>query len=583
MIKSGLMKKLLLFLLLTLIVNALLTTGVFTFTSRNIFANIKAKEMIPRAETISNLWSQLLRGEITQREFNLFTNIVLDRSMWDSSVHVYLGEDLGWLAHKDLNMDPNAINVLSAYLPDILDSKLSMLVTTAKELGIVVGSPIFGLDAEIVGVVFLTKPLNEVNAALSGLNVALIISVVLVFLVMVLPGYFGSRSFTRPLLQMAKAAHAMEQGDFTVRAEENNRDEVGRLGKSLNELSKALSHTIGDLMLERNRLQNVLDGLQEGIVAVDSEGKATHCNPAALRLLGEQNGDAHRAVELLQEWWPGFGAGEGETVICISPGEESNVQLQLTVTDIIAYDGQRAGSVAVLQDVTEQMRLEQTRRDYVANVSHELRTPIASIRSLADTLNDGLLKNDEDKRRYYGYILRESMRLSRLIDDLLELSRLQSGGVAITRRRFSVSMLLRELAQRFEIIAGDSGLNFVLDMPEQELFAFSNEDRIEQVLVAMLDNAVKYAADDGEVTLRAQREEAFLLVSVCNTGRIDGAHLPHLFERFYKADSSHSGEGTGLGLAIAQEIMLLLEERIWAENCNGEACFRFTLHDGDCL
>lgn len=576
--KSGLMKKLLLFLLLTLIVNALLTTGVFTFTSRNIFANIKAEELIPRAETISNLWSQLLRGEISQRDFNFFTNLILDRSMWDASVHVYLGEEIGWLAHKDLIMDPNATGILSAYLPELLNGNAPMLVTTMEELGIVIGNPVFGVDAEIVGVVFLTKPLNEVNAALSGLNVALIISVIMVFLVMIVPGYFGSRSFTRPLLQMAKAAHAMEKGDFTVRAQENDRDEIGRLGKSLNELSKALSHTIGDLMLERNRLQNVLDGLYEGIVAVDSKGHATHCNPAALRLLGEQNGDAQRAVALLQALWPGFDVAEAVSVRARTV-EENGMQLQLTVTDIIAYDGQRAGAVAVLQDVTEQMRLEQTRRDYVANVSHELRTPIASIRSLADTLNDGLVKNEQDKCRYYGYILRESMRLSRLIDDLLELSRLQSGGVAIIRRRFSLSALMQELTQRFEIIAGDSGLHVALDMPEQELFIVSNEDRVEQVLVAMLDNAVKYAADDGTITLRVQKQEGALLISVCNTGEITAAHLPHLFERFYKADVSHSGEGTGLGLAIAQEIMLLLGERIWAENCGGEACFRFTLHE----
>lgn len=579
--KGGLLKKLLVFLLLILIVNALLTAGVFNFTSRNVFANMKAEEMIPRADSIRKLWSQLLRGEITQREFTLFTELVLDRSMWDSSVHVYLAEDgVGWLAYAELEMDPQATGVLSGYLPDILENRRQQIVTTSDVLGIVVGMPVYGVDGEVLGAVFLTKPLNEVHTALRGLNMALQISIVLIFLVLLFPVYLGTRSMTRPLTQMSLAAQAMAKGDFTVRAMENETDEVGQLGKSLNELSEALSQTIGALMLERNRLRNVLDGLAEGVVAVDSEGSATHCNPAALRLLGEHGESAARAVGLLRQLWPEFDTSdEGQGTVRIKTVEANGLQLQITATDLYTYDGKRAGAVAAIQDVTEQVRLEQTRRDYVANVSHELRTPISSIRSLADALNDGLVKKEEDKTRYYGYILRESMRLSRLIDDLLELSRLQSGGVALTKYPFDLTELLHELAERFAVIAGDSGLSFALEMPEEEMIVNSNEDRVEQVLVALLDNAVKYAADEGSIILSAQREEDHLLISVCNTGQIDEAHIAHLFERFYKADQSHSGSGTGLGLSIANEIMTLLGERIWAENCDGGACFRFTLHD----
>lgn len=598
--KSGLLKKLLLFMLLTLIVNALLTTGVFTFTSRNVFANMKAREMVPRAESISTLWSQLLLGEISEQDFTWFTAAVLDRSMWDSSVFVYLAESEEWLTHKDLRSDPQIFNVLQGFLPELLNNQRTLLQTTTDQAGIVIGKPIYGVDAEILGVVFLTKPLNEVNAALSGLNAALIISLLIIFAVMLPTSYFGSRSLTNPLMKMSEAAKAMAKGDFSVRADAHGRDEVGQLGQSLNELSDALSHTIGALMLERNRLQNVLDGLFEGIVAVDSDGAATHCNPAALRLLGVDTPSAYLAVERLRTLWPNLFLGdEDEEALPGVPAQEENaaekmarqravgpacrtveangMQLQITVSAVIAYDGKIAGAVAVIQDVTEQMRLEQTRRDYVANVSHELRTPIASIRSLADTLNDGMVKKEEDRQRYYGYILRESMRLSRLIDDLLELSRLQSGGVALTRRSFSLNALLLELAERFEVIAGDSGLSFALDLPPGEYHAYSNEDRVEQVLIALLDNAVKYAADEGRITLRLQQQEDGLLLSVCNTGEIDGMHLPYLFDRFYKADASHSGEGTGLGLAIAREVMTLLGERIWAENCDGEACFRMTV------
>ena len=468
---------------------------------------------------------------------------------------------------------------MTTYVADMLSGNTEIVVTSSAELGLIVGTPVYGVDASIEGAVFLTKPLMEVNAALDGMNTALFISVIAAFCILLPFAYLGTRSITKPLLQMSLAARAMAQGDFSVRADEVRRDEVGQVGKALNELSSALSHTIGDLMLERNRLRNVLDGLREGIVALDCAGSVTHCNPAASQLIGSELADPQSALIRLRALWPeidtAIESGTGGTYIVACGG----AQLKLTLSHIAGQGDSRAGAVTLIQDVTEEVRLEQTRRDYVANVSHELRTPISSIRSLADALNDGLVKREEDKSRYYGYILRESMRLSRLINDLLELSRLQSGGVALERRAFKLHPLLLEMAERFEAAAEDSGLRFAVELPAEEPTVFSNEDRVEQVLVALLDNAVKYAADDGLVTLTVKREDGVFIISVCNTGGIAQEHLPHLFERFYKADTAHAEQGTGLGLAIAREIVMLLGERIWAENSCGEACFRFTLHE----
>ena len=415
------------------------------------------------------------------------------------------------------------------------------------------------------------------NAALSGLNSALLISLLIVSLATILPAFFVSRSISRPLLQMSQAARAMAYGDYSVKAYEKGDDEIGVLGRSLNELSAALAKTIGDLVLERNRLRNVLNGLKEGIVAVDETYQVTHCNPSAERLLHTDAEDAQSALKQLELLWPEVGTLMQTGNSASRTVSAQGAQLRVTVTQLAGPQERMAGAVTMIQDVTEEMRLEQTRRDYVANVSHELRTPISSIRSLADALNDGLVKKEEDKARYYGYILRESMRLSRLINDLLELSRLQSGGMALEKRAFKLNELLMELSERFAVAAGDSGLAFSLELPEGEQSVYSNEDRVEQVLVALLDNAIKYAADDGKVTLKAEQDGVRLLVSVCNTGHIPEEHIGHLFERFYKADTAHAEQGTGLGLAIAKEIMSLLGERIWAENCADEACFRFTL------
>ena len=233
--------------------------------------------------------------------------------------------------------------------------------------------------------------------------------------------------------------------------------------------------------------------------------------------------------------------------------------------------------IILIQDVTESERLEQTRRDYVANVSHELKTPIASIRSLAETLSDGMVKNDNDKVRYYEYILRESMRLSRLIDDLLELSRLQSGSIALTKQSFYLEGMIESVSERMKLIADDSEIR--LEYEESVLpSAYSNPDRIEQALVSLTDNAIKYSDDGGMIRIHAIEKPEHIIVEVRNTGHVNESDLPHLFERFYKADKSHTGLGTGLGLAITKEVLELLGESISVKNDAGEVVFAFTVH-----
>lgn len=572
--KSGFLRRLLTFVLLTLLVSAVLTAALFTYTSRNLFANMKARDMAPAAQYISEIVSQYQRGDIGPNTFERLLNS--DPTLWGATVLIF-NKDGTLLAHTPNDTFERIQQAIASdFLPDMLAGKTGRLVTSSDKLGLVVGAPVYGVDASVSGAVFLTKPLNEVNAALSGLNTALVMSILIVSLAVILPAYFVSRSMSRPILHMAEAARAMARGDYAVKADDRRRDEIGALGRSLNELSGALATTIGDLVLERNRLRSVLDGLREGVVAVDGAGRVTHCNPSALRLLDGDAMDWSSVVQNLAALWPGYPQALDSEPASFTV-QKGGTTLKITVTRLTGQDERRAGAVTMVRDVTEEARLEQTRRDYVANVSHELRTPIASIRGIADALNDGMVKTDEDRARYYGYILRESMRLSRLINDLLELSRLQSGAVALEKRPFALNDLLMELSERFEAAAGDSGLKFQLDLPDHNAKAFSNEDRVEQVLVALLDNAIKYAADEGAVTLRAEPTETGYLVSVCNTGHIREEHLPHLFERFYKADQAHAEQGTGLGLAIAKEVMTLLGERIWAENAGDEACFRFTL------
>jgi signal transduction histidine kinase len=246
----------------------------------------------------------------------------------------------------------------------------------------------------------------------------------------------------------------------------------------------------------------ILDGLHEGVIALEADNKLIYKNQAACQLMG-----ACDEKDLLQGWRPfcRFASSCGNPENRTHDARVRRKQLLLIVSLSQETSEVAPGTVIVAQDITAAERLEQTRKDYVANVSHELRTPIASIRSLAETLNDGLVKAEEDRSRYYGYILRESMRLTRLINDLLELSRLQSGAVALERSEFHLDGVLAEVTEQMSLVASYSGIRIINDWDcPKPLTVRSNRDRMEQVLIALIDNAIKFASDEGVIRLETR-------------------------------------------------------------------------------
>lgn len=228
--------------------------------------------------------------------------------------------------------------------------------------------------------------------------------------------------------------------------------------------------------------------------------------------------------------------------------------------------------------------LEQTRRDYIANVSHELKTPVTSIRAVAETLNDDIFLEKIDKKKYYSMILRESMRLELLIKDMLELSRLQSGNVALEKSLVNVESMILEATQEFEIMADDLEITFNIANNLKDIAdVFTNKNRIIQVLVILLDNAFKFTPIEGSVSIEIVDEKDLIKVSVCDTGvGIDKEDIPFVFDRFYKVDKAHALIGTGIGLSIASEIMSHLDEKIYVKSEIGKgSSFTFTIHKKD--
>ena len=441
-------------------------------------------------------------------------------------------------------------------------------------------------EDRLVSYLIVGNQVIETPSALSGFSQVLILSTLLVSLAMLIPVYFASKRLIRPLNRVTDVANALGQGDFSVRANDQTKGEIGDLAASVNELAEKLSKSITSVTTERNRLKEIFDIISEGIVSVNKDLQPDYSNNAIATLF-EKVPRKNLFTEKLQlipfeEVWEDFEN-------CIKTGEtyERTIEAKdcaYSSTIVPIKDNEKAiiGATGFFRDISEQERLEQTRRDYVANVSHELRTPLTAMRGLVEPLADGMVKKEEDRQRYYGIILHETMRLSRLIDDMLELSRLQARTLAFKTFPFDLNKLLSEFETKFKPVLEDAELNFSVEYKTGPLpTVMGNPDRVEQIIVILLDNAKKYTPAGGSITISTEYSDETdqVLVSVIDTGQ--GIHeydIDHIFDRFYKADRARGKKGTGLGLAIAKELLSYMGETITVQSEYGEGTtFTFTL------
>ncbi|HIQ82779.1 MAG TPA: HAMP domain-containing protein [Candidatus Pullichristensenella stercorigallinarum] len=380
-------------------------------------------------------------------------------------------------------------------------------------------------------------------------------------------------------------AVAVAKGDLDARADERVPGELGELGKALNNLSYQLSRNMYLLIIERNRLKQMLNGLSEGIVAVNAKGRVTHRNPALERMFppeAQEHPPRDERLKLIpdRDIWADFDRVVSEGKVVTRNLETPERVLRVVISPLVDEIGTTAGAVGLFSDITQLERLERTRRDYVANVSHEMRTPLTAMRALIEPLKEGMVTTDEARMRYYDIILREIMRLSRLINDLMELSRLQSGTLAIRTERMKLGELVDDVCERYRSIAEDHDITFHEETDFSKVPAVvANADRVEQLLVILLDNAIKYTPEGGTVSLDATWDASRVTLIVKDTGiGISQEDLPYVFDRFYKVDKAHSGMGSGLGLSIAKELLKWMGEDIWVKSELGKGTqFGFTL------
>lgn len=604
----------------TVILFALLITGIYTVVSPQIFASNKISDLISKGQIIAGYIESTLRGELSSTY--LVPLIGRSTSQWEATVWVV--DASGDTLIRTQQIEGRRVGRLPAklsesMLPQVLSGEVATHVGSMEDLTVsdganhrksarssgvmnglsegsakapetdsteevmngnlvVVAVPITFMD-EVIGAVFMAQSMTEIMGGMQALTNTLALSLLLVGLLMLPVVLFFASRMVRPITRMRTVALTMAGGDLTARAEDGSNDEYGELGRALNYLSSELGSTISSLQMERNRLQSLINGLSEGIIAVDAKGATTLINPAVYGLLNLQSTDDNvRAAA--PDVFAMFDQALSSAQAVKKTVWQGDVALHISVSPLLLQSGEVTGCVGIVSDVTSAERLEQTRRDYVANVSHELRTPLTAMRALIEPLRDGLVKTEEQRQQIYDVVLRETMRLSRLVNDMLELSRLQSGTASLSRSVFAPLPLFNLIHETYSAYAEDYQQTFVYDVPEDLPSVWGNPDRTQQVLIVLLDNAFKYTPEGGVVTLSACAEGDVVRVRVRDTGvGIPAADLPHVFDRFYKVDKSHHSKGTGLGLAIAYEIMKHLGEEMSVTSEPGQgSCFTFTLH-----
>ena len=418
----------------------------------------------------------------------------------------------------------------------------------------------FDRAGERVGVVRVARPLSEVDAALARARRALYGGSLIALVVAGLLAFAAAHSAAATMRTLTDVAWSMANGNLDARAIDDGTDELGALTRALDALASSLSSTLGELRSERDLQKRILHGMQEGVLVLDDDDRVVLVN-AALRsmlLLGNDVVGRH-FLEMLR-------ASElGDLVASARQGEgRATAEIQIegikprrVLVHASALEGADRGLLVVFVDVTDMRRLESLKRDFVANVSHELRTPVAAVLSATETLQAGALADPVAADRFLSIVARNGQRLQALIEDLLELSRLDAREYRVKKERVNTSAVAAIVAGLYRERAERKGVRLELDVASPAPTLESDARALEQILGNLIDNAVKYCPRGALVTLKVERKDDVVRFSVADTGPgVDARHLPRLFERFYRVDAGRSRDvgGTGLGLSIVKHL-----------------------------
>lgn len=383
----------------------------------------------------------------------------------------------------------------------------------------------------------------------------------------------------KPIRELTRASKAITEGHLDERVASRSRDEFGELTEQFNSMALKLQETIQELNDRSAEVESIINAMRSGLIAVDEQMQVIRINPVARRMFevhGDPNGkyvlDVTRNAKLENHLAQAMEQGELYTAELPVRVNKENRIVRLYITGLV-QDNEAIGALALIEDITELKRLENVRVDFVANVTHELKTPLTSIRGFIETLQAGAIDDRDAAMRFLSIMSIEAERLTRLIDDILSLSALESGRKQDEMHPIPFARYARQICEILHQTAREKNIRLTLDDRSGEALVLASEDRLKQLLINLIDNAIKYTPEDGKVDVSIDVEGDRLLFRVADDGiGIEEEHIPRLFERFYRVDKgrSRSMGGTGLGLAIVKHILVELDGKIDVQSVYGE-------------
>lgn len=460
------------------------------------------------------------------------------------------------------------------------DSKTHYYVTTIPLMS--------GDTNNVVGVVYIRASLESVYSTVTSISLIYLSATVITIIIGLILSIIISREITRPIEEMRKQTLRIARGDFSGRVKVNGNDELGQLSAAINNLSIRVEESQESTDAERRRLDGVLAHMSDGVLATDRRGNVIIINNMVLQLLGvddekEVIGQSILGVLDIRQNYSirdlvENGQAQNEVIL---DGLTDDTIISASFSPIQRESGFVSGLVCVLHDITDQVQEEEERKQFVSNVSHELRTPLTSVRSYVEALSNGAINDPELSPRFLKVVEDETERMIRMINDLLSLSRMDSGTTKLDLEYVNIGELFNYILNRFDMIiknetADDSDQKkYTIDrhITNKSLWVEIDPDKFTQVIDNIMNNAVKYSPDGGVITARLTDTHNHVILSIADQGLgIPRKDLRHVFDRFFRVDKARSRKqgGTGLGLAISKEVINLLGGQIWVNSTEGK-------------
>ena len=447
---------------------------------------------------------------------------------------------------------------------------------------------------DVIGNIYIESNINDVYNHLNNINQIFIIGTAISLFITVILGFFIARTITRPITDMRNQTVEMSKGNYTQRVKIYGNDEIGELALAFNNLSKRVQEAQANTESEKRRLDSVITHMSDGIIATDRRGRIRIVNDMAIKMLGMAKEDligyymlnvlkieGDFSLEEIQE---------NNDSILIDMNEEEGIIARVNFSTIVQDTGFVNGYIAVLHDVTEQQQVERERREFVANVSHELRTPLTSMNSYIEALEEGAWKDENLAPSFLSVTREETERMIRLVNDLLQLSKMDNETEQITKEIVDFNMFINKIINRHEMAAKDT--TFVREIPNETIFTEIDPDKMTQVFDNVITNAMKYSRGDKRVEFHVKQNALYnrMTIRIKDNGiGIPINKVDKIFDRFYRVDKARTRKmgGTGLGLAISKEIVEAHNGRIWANSVEGQGTSIFitlpceVIDDGD--